>query len=73
MLKILSKRYVCYITTLLNLRENLVATLNTDLYIDVRSKKLAAYLYFFKDHTLMQFKQLVEIAVVDRPYLERRF
>ena len=46
---------------------------NTDLEIKTTPNNLRALLYFLQNHTLCQYKQLIDIACSDVPGKTRRF
>jgi NADH:ubiquinone oxidoreductase subunit C len=46
---------------------------NRDIEIKTTPNNLRALLYFLKNHTLCQYKQLIEIACSDNPGKQRRF
>lgn len=46
---------------------------NKDIEIKTTPNNLRPLLYFLKNHTLCQYKQLIEIACSDNPGKQRRF
>ena len=70
----LTKKYILF---LLQVGKYLIKEIrfvnNKDIEIKTTPNNLRALLYFLKNHTLCQYKQLIEIACSDNPGKQRRF
>ena len=67
------KKYVCFLRTIL---KNLIKEIrfnNNDIEIKTTPNNLRSVIYFLKNHTFCQYKQLSEIACSDTPGKKRRF
>ncbi len=69
----LLKKYVLFLKTILKTVVKEIRLKNTDIEIKTTPNNLRALLYFLQNHTLCQYKQLVDIACSDVPGKTRRF
>src|ERR1700761_5021736 len=67
------KKYVLSLKTILKTVIKEVRIQNNDLEIKTTPNNLCALLYFLQNHTLCQYKQLIDIACSDVPGKTRRF
>ena len=69
----LLKKYALFLKKVLKTVVKEIRLKNTDLEIKTTPNNLRALLYFFQNHTLCQYKQLIDIACSDVPGKTRRF
>jgi NADH dehydrogenase (ubiquinone) Fe-S protein 3 len=69
----LLKKYVLFLKRILKTVVKEIRLKNTDLEIKTTPNNLRALLYFLQNHTLCQYKQLIDIACSDVPGKTRRF
>jgi len=67
------KKYALFLKKVLKTVVKEIRLKNTDLEIKTTPNNLRALLYFLKNHTLCQYKQLIDIACSDVPGKTRRF
>jgi NADH-quinone oxidoreductase subunit C len=67
------KQYVVFLKLVLRTLIKEVRIKNNDVEIKTTSNNLRALFYFLQNHSLCQYKQLVEIACSDLPGKKRRF
>ena len=67
------KKYVLSLKTILKTVIKEIRFRNNDIEIKTTPNNIRAILYFLQNHTLCQYKQLIEIACSDVPGKKRRF
>jgi NADH:ubiquinone oxidoreductase subunit C len=67
------KKHAIYIRKLLTPCLKLIALKNNEIEVHFLYTSYARFIKFFRNHSWCQYKQLVEIAVVDSPGKEYRF
>src|ERR1700744_2720652 len=67
------KKYVLFLKIILKTVIKEIRLKNNDIEIKTTPNNLRALLYFLQNHTLCQYKQLVDIACSDVPGKRRRF
>ena len=67
------KKYVLFLKTILKTLIKEIRVKTNDIEIKTTSNNLNALLYFLKNHTLCQYKQLIDMACSDVPGKTRRF
>jgi len=68
-----SKKYVLFLKTILKTVVKEIRVKNHDIEIKTTPNNLCALLYFLQNHTLCQYKQLVDMACSDIPGKTHRF
>ena len=68
-----SKKYVLFLKTILKTVVKEIRIKNHDIEIKTTPNNLCALLYFLQNHTLCQYKQLVDMACSDIPGKTHRF
>lgn len=67
------KKYIVFLKTILKTVVKEIRLKNTDIEIKTTPNNLRGLLYFLQNHTLCQYKQLIDIACSDVPGKTRRF
>ena len=71
--KFFLKKYVLFLRTILQTLVKTIRIQNNDIEIKTTPNNMRAMLYFLQNHSLCQYKQLIDIACSDVPGKKRRF
>ena len=71
--KFFLKKYVLFLKTILKTVIKTIRLKNNDIEIKTTPNNMRALFYFLRNHSLCQYKQLIDIACSDVPGKKRRF